>query len=84
MQSEINIAIGDKPPSTYFVQLREQCQNGPVRYGGITDAGQLSENLAAHCLPEGMDTVTVDSYDTFLQKRRELMAAKIRDYYRNL
>ena len=38
MQSEINIAIGDKPPATYFSQLWEQCRNGATRYGGIKDA----------------------------------------------
>ena len=84
MQSEINIGIGDKSPSTYFLQLWEQCRNGATRYGGITDAGQLEENLLAHCIPEGMDTVSVEGYDIFLQKRRELMAAKIRDYYGEL
>ena len=41
MQSEINIAIGDKPPATYFSQLWEQCRNGATRYGGIKDADQL-------------------------------------------
>ena len=84
MQSEINIAIGDRPPAQYFSQLWEQCKNGPTRYGGITDACQLQENLAAHCIPEGMDTARIECYGTFLQKRRELMAAKIRDYYRQL
>ena len=28
MQSEINIAIGDNPPATYFSELWEQCRNG--------------------------------------------------------
>ena len=28
MQSEINIAIGNKPPATYFAALWEQCENG--------------------------------------------------------
>ena len=81
MQSEINIAIGDKPPATYFSQLWEQCRNGATRYGGIKDADQLQENLATHCIPEGMETASVEDYDAFLRKRRELMAAKVRRYY---
>ena len=81
MQSEINIAIGGDPPATYFQALWKQCENGATRYGGITDADQLRENLAVHCIPPGMETA---SYDTFLQQRRKLMAAKIRDYYRAL
>ena len=84
MQSEINIAIGASPPVVYFSQLWEQCKDGPVRYGGITDLGQMQKNLSAHCIPEGMDATGVEGYDNFLQKRRELMAAKIRDYYRDL
>ena len=78
MQREINIAIGARPPEKYFSELREQCRNGVTRYGGITDADQLQENLAAHCIPEGMDAASVEDYDSFLQKRRELMSAKIR------
>ena len=84
MQKEINIKIGDKAPVTYFSELEEQCRNGKIGYGGITDAGQLQENLTAHCLPEGMETQTAESYDAFLEQRRKLMAAKIRDYYEAL
>ena len=84
MQSEINIAIGALPPEKYFSELWEQCRNGATRYGGITDVDQLQENLAAHCIPEGMDAASVEGYDTFLQGRRELMASKIRAYYKIL
>ena len=84
MQREINIAIGAKAPAKYFSELAEQCRNGITRYGGITDFAQLQENLAAHCLPQGMETATAETYDAFLQQRRKLMAAKIRDYYRTL
>ena len=84
MQSEINIAIAAQAPATYFSGLREQCRNGSTRYGGITDANQLQENLAAHCIPDGMQSAGVEDYEEFLQKRRELMAAKIREYYSGL
>ena len=86
MQSEINIRIGAQPPEKYFSELWEQCRNGVTRdgYGGITDANQLQENLSAHCIPEGMDAASVEGYDTFLEERRKLMAAKIRDYYKTL
>ena len=84
MQSEINIAIGERAPATYFSGLWEQCQNGMTRYGGITDADQLRDNLATHCIPQGMETVSVEGYEAFLHERRNLMAAKIRHYYRTL
>lgn len=81
MQSEINIAIGAKAPTVYFAEVNEQCQNGQNRYGGINDLEQLQENLTSHCLPEGMETKTVEDYDGFLKERRNLISAKIRDYY---
>lgn len=81
MQSEINIAIGGSAPQNYFSVLWEQCSNGTARYGAITDANQMRENLAAHCIPHGMEEIGIERYDEFLQSRRELMAAKIRDYY---
>ena len=84
MQKEFNIAIRDRAPAVYFSELAEQCLDGPVRYRGITDPDQLRENLAGHCLPEGMETQTAESYDHFLEERRKLMAAKIRDYYKTL
>ena len=84
MQGEINIAIGDQPPSTYFRELRRQCENGTSRYGGITKTDQLRANLEAHCIPQGMDEVGVDDYNGFLQRRRFLMAGKIQDYYKRL
>ncbi len=85
MQREINIRVGNQPPATYFKELREQCQGGPVCYGGITNAEQMRANFAAHCIPEGMERVTtVDAYDQFLEDRRKLMAGRIRDYYEAL
>ena len=84
MQSEINIAIADSTPATYFSRLREQCENQTTYYGGITDPNQLRDNLVAHCIPLGMETANVEKYDGFLQERRNLMASRIRDYYRTL
>ncbi len=84
MQAEINIAIGDDPPTAYFGALWRQCENGEPRYGGITDGDELRTNLLAHCIPHGMEEAEVCDYDGFLKGRRVLMAGKIRDYYRSL
>ncbi|NOZ06099.1 MAG: DUF262 domain-containing protein, partial [Chloroflexi bacterium] len=35
-QSEINIAIGNKPPAQYFQEIIDQCNGGGLKYGGIT------------------------------------------------
>ena len=84
MQSEINIAISDHPPASYFRALWNQCKNGTPQYGGITNAEQLRTNLAVHCIPQGMDQASVQDYDKFLQQRRILMANKMRAYYKTL
>ena len=84
MQGEINIAIGDDPPNTYFSALWRQVENRTARYGGITDGDELRANFVAHCIPKGIEQVEVGDYDGFLQQRRLLMSTKIRDYYRTL
>ncbi len=83
-QSEINIAIGDKAPSIYFPEIREQCQGGKKRYGGITDADELLENLTQHCIPAETFDGLAEDYGRFLDERRKLMAAKMERYYAKL
>ena len=86
MQSEINISIGDKSPADYFSKLLEDCRNGNERaaYGAITDLGQIKENFAMHCIPEGMENKTIEHYEDCLQERRKLMSKKIKKYYKKL
>jgi hypothetical protein len=79
-QSEINIAIGDKAPETYFAELREQVNGGPKRYGGITDPDELRANLVMNCLPTNLLEGDPLDYDAFLVERRKLMADKIRQW----
>lgn len=83
-QSEINIAIGKKEPQTYFGQLLEQCDGGKKRYGNITDEKALRKNLHMHCIPEGIEKMTVEDYPLFLNNRRTLMAQKIKTYFEGL
>jgi hypothetical protein len=80
-QSEINIAIGDKPPEVYFKEIAEQVNGGPKRYGGITDPETLRQNFAQNCLPESMLSGQVPDYDTFLAERRRLMALRIKHWF---
>jgi hypothetical protein len=83
MQSEINIAIGDKSPADYFSKLLEYCsnENKNFAYGAITELDQIKDNFAIHCIPEGMENKNIDHYEEFLQERRKLMAQKIKKYY---
>lgn len=84
MQQEINIKVGSDAPHIYFGKLREQCQTGIAKYGGITDIEELKQNLSAHCIPESIFEMTVENYDEFLTERRKLMAQKIKKYYFSL
>jgi len=83
-QSEINIAISDKPPSQYIKEVFEQCNGGGLKYGGITSKDELVNNLKMSCIPEGIMEMGIDEYDLFLSKRRELMAQKIKAYFQSL
>ena len=81
MQSEINIAVGDKEPEIYFSELFNQCETSVAKYGGITDKNILENNFSMHCIPKGIEHMNIDNYDDFLQERRRLMSLKMRDYY---
>jgi hypothetical protein len=64
-QSEINIAIGDKPPKDFFATVLNQVRGGTVKYGGITEESQLIENLNSHCIPLGIFNSMADEYEEF-------------------
>jgi hypothetical protein len=83
-QSEINIAIGNKAPDIYMREVVEQCNGGARKYGGITDLDQLKANFAEHAIPERLLFNGEGEYETFLSERRQLMAAKVRQYFERL
>lgn len=84
MQQEINIAIGAKSPDVYFSELKEQCEGGKMKYGGIETIDELLSNLKTHCIPESIFSLNINGYDNFLEERRQLMSDKIRNYYNSL
>lgn len=83
-QSEINVAIGDKPPAVYFGDLLKQCDGGKRKYGGIVNVDELKENLREHCIPEGIFDELTQDYERFLSERRKLMARKLKTYFEKL
>lgn len=83
-QTEINIAIGDKAPETYFAELAAQCASGKAKYGGIDNVEEMRTNLRANCVPERLLDGDVPAFDDYLEERRKLMAAKIREYFGKL
>jgi hypothetical protein len=83
-QSEINIAIGAKPPATYFAELRGQTSTAAKRYGGITERDDLIKNLQMNCIPVAMLDGEIKGYEGFLEDRRALMALKIKTWFEAL
>lgn len=83
-QSEINIAIGNTPPITYFGELADQVHGGSKRYGRITDEAELRRNLEENCIPAHMLDGAVPNYDDFLDERRRLMALRIKRWFEKL
>ena len=83
-QEEINIKIGNKAPSTYFADIKNQCNGGTVKYGAILDMDALQANLAENCVPEVIFGMDETGFEDFLIARRQLMAAKIQGYYEGL
>jgi hypothetical protein len=83
-QSEINIAIGHKPPEQYFKELAEQAHGGNKKYGGITELQELRANLRMSCVPESMLDGEIPDYNDFLEQRRKLMALKIKTWFGTL
>lgn len=81
MQSEINIKVANKAPNIYLNELKDQCDNGVLKYGGINTFDDLKQNLRMHSIPEDIFNMDINHYEDFLRARRVLMAKKIKDYY---
>ena len=83
-QSEINIKIKDQAPMDYMAQVKSQCLIGKSNYGGIDSMKKLGNNLTANCIPTDIFDMDYTYFEQFLDKRRHLMAEKIRKYYEML
>ena len=84
LDTQVNKAISDDAPCVYFAKAKQQCDTKEIKLGNISDAALLNSNLAENCIPDNIDTMDVTSYDTFLLKRRKMMAALIEKYYKGL
>lgn len=84
IDTQINKAISDDAPATYFSSVKEQCKTKNIILGNISNEELLTMNLAENCIPNDIYEMTVSDYDDFLQKRRILMSEFIHKYYLNL
>ena len=80
-QSEINVKIKDQAPKEYIAQVKEHCTGGNAVYGGINSLAKLEANMNANCIPQEIFDMDYTQFENFLEKRRHLMAQKIRNYY---
>ena len=84
LQTEINIAVSNRAPKEYMSDVVAQCNGQENKYGLINNLKDLKDNLAENSIPEEIVDMTYEDYEEFLQKRRTLMANKIREYYEKL
>lgn len=84
LDTPVNISIGKKAPKDYFSAALAQCGSDKAETGSIIDEKVLRENLAMNCIPDDIFEMDYTRYDEFLEKRRALMAHKIRKYYESL
>lgn len=84
LQTEINIAISNKAPKEYMAEVKAQCNGQESKYGLINNKEDLKKNMQENSIPEDIINMTYEDYEYFLQKRRELMAQKIKECYKKL
>ena len=68
----------------YFGELKKQCEDNSLVYGGIDNIEELKDNLAQNAIPLDVFDMDIGDYQEFLNKRRLLMADKIKRYYKSL
>ena len=84
LDTQVNKSIGKKSPNEYFPEAKKQCETGVITIGSITDYEQLLANMRTNCVPEDVFEMDHTAYEEFLEKRRIMMAEKIRKYYESL
>lgn len=80
----INISIGKKSPAEYFGIALKQCGTKEMKCGSIIEEEELRKNLIANCIPLDVFDMEANRFEEFIEKRRKLMAEKIKEYYYSL
>lgn len=84
LQTEINIKVSNKAPNEYMKEVIEQCNGQENVYGLISKEEDLYKNLSENAIPREFVEMNYNNYQEFLEKRRVLMAKKIKDFYYSL
>ena len=83
-EQAINLAIRDQAPQVYMEKVKNQCSQGIKDLGELDDIEQLKSNMVMNCVPESIFDMDATNYETFLLERRQMMANKIKQYYKKL
>ena len=67
-----------------MADVKAQCNGKENKYGLINSEDDLYKNLEESAIPKDIINMSVENYEEFLQKRRVLMANKIREYFNKL
>ncbi|PLW79445.1 hypothetical protein C0585_07705 [Candidatus Woesearchaeota archaeon] len=84
VQQEINIKVGDKSPNKYLNEIKNHILEKNLKYSGINNIHELKDNFKTNCIPDEIFNMNHNNYEEFLDKRRKLMANKIKRYYQKL
>lgn len=84
LDTSVNVAISDAPPSEYLTANFELSRSGSAQAGTITSEAEFWNNLDCNCIPRTVLGMSAENYHEFLEQRRKLMAEKIRAYYYSL
>ena len=60
------------------------CGSSSLKFQLINSEDDLYKNLEESAIPKDIINMYVENYEEFLQKRRVLMANKIREYFNKL
>lgn len=84
LDTPVNISIGKHAPNEYFQLALNQCGTDVAKCGSILNREELIKNLEMNCIPEDVFEMDYTCYNEFLEKRKLLMAQKIRKFYESL
>jgi len=77
----VNIKIGKKSPTEYMEDIRKDIEIGKQELTDIQSLDQLISNIEENDLPKNFEKL---EYSDFLERRRQLMAKRIKEYYKSL
>lgn len=80
----LNIQLGSDSPKVYMAKIQSDIESESNKITSLKTINKLNENLKMHCIPVHLDERDASEYSEFLVQRRQLMAQKIKDFYKGL